>query len=518
MPKMLSIRQVLKSLTGKDPTHLAFEARFMVNHHLTFLGNIFLSVLITGLSACSFSPRLQETQAVAGLPASFDQDPEEGATSETLPAQLNWWTSFNDPTLNALVDSSLARNLDLRMATARVREVQNQYRIARSPLFPSIQAGADGTRSSTPANTGSFGSIGNNIPGFPDRFENVIYSASLGLSYELDFWGRNRNTAGAALNEFYAAQADRQTAQIGVVSETIATYFEISALEKQVAYAQEIVDLLLERTELSEDRYQRGLITSFELYTIRQAYETERANLPLLESALYEAKGRLAIILGSYVEMTDTWLGADRQAELTLASIPAGLPSTLLKARPDVYAAEKRMEAAARRIGVAQAARFPSFSLTATGGTQSSDLSKIANLSTQNFSNLIGSIAAPIFQGGRLKADVEVARAQYDQISANYEKTVLTSIKEVNAALLLFEKEKDRYAFLVNASANAESSEQNQENRYTRGIGDYLAYIDARVNRLRTTNALEASRQSLANAQLALHRALGGGWVDEASP
>lgn len=498
--------------------HLDFEAFSMIYTKTKYLSNSIFLVLITGLSACSFAPKLQETRAVSDLPASFEQAPAEDATAETHSTQLSWWESFNDPTLSALVDSSLVRNLDLRIATARVKEVQNQYRIARSPLFPSVQAGADGTRSSTPANTGSFGSIGNSIPGFPDRFENVIYSASLGLSYELDFWGRNRNAAGAALNEFYAVQADQLTAQIGVISETIATYFEISTLEQQVAYAGEIVDLLQERTELSEDRYQRGLITSFELYSIRQAYETERSNLPLLESALHEAKGRLAIILGSYAEVTDTWLGTNRQADLTLAPIPAGLPSALLKARPDVYAAEKRMEAARKRIGVAQAARFPSFSLTATGGTQSSDLSKIANLSTQNFSNLIGSIAAPIFQGGRLKADVEVARAQYEQISANYEKTVLTSIKEVNAALMLFEKEKDRYAFLVNASANAASSEQNQENRYTRGIGDYLAYIDARVNLLRTANALEASRQSVANARLAVHRALGGGWIDEGIP
>ncbi len=486
----------------------------MINPYIKYLSNSLLLALMAGISACSFTPQLQETRAVSDLPETFEQTPAEDTTSASLPAQLNWWTGFNDPTLDALVDSSLARNLDLRIATARVKEVQNQYRIARSPLFPGIQAGADGTRSSTPANTGSFGSIGNNIPGFPDRFENVTYSASLGLSYELDFWGRNRNAAGAALNEFYAVQADQQTAQIGVISETIATYFEINAFAQQVRYAQEIVDLLQERTELSEDRYQRGLITSFELYAIRQAYESERANLPLLESALHEARGRLAIMLGSYAEMTDAWLGTEHRAELTLASIPAGLPSTLLRVRPDVYAAEKRMEAARRRIGVAQAARFPSFSLTATGGTQSSDLSKIANLSTQNFSNLIGSVAAPIFQGGRLKADVEVARAQYEQVSANYEKTVLTSIKEVNAALMLFEKEKDRYAFLVNASANAESSEQNQEDRYVRGIGDYLAYIDARVNLLRTANALEASRQSVVNARLAVHRALGGGWIE----
>jgi outer membrane protein TolC len=173
------------------------------------------------------------------------------------------------------------------------------------------------------------------------------------------------------------------------------------------------------------------------------------------------------------------------------------------------------MDAARRRIGAARAAQFPGFSLTATGGTQSSDLSKIANLSTQQFTSLIGSIVTPVFQGGRLKAEVEVARALFEQLTANYEKTVLTSIKEVNAALVQFEKEKDRYAFLLSASENAEASAQNQEDRYERGIGDYLAYLDARVNLLRTSNALELARQSVANARLGVHRALGGGWVTD---
>ena len=474
----------------------------------TFFRGRSLIVFAFLLSACSFAPRLQQPETVASLPEAYPE-----ATPDTTLEQLAWWEGFNDATLNLLVDSALTRNLDLRIATARVREVQNQYRIARSPLFPALQVGVDGTNSSTPANTGSFGSIGSNIPGFPDRFENVTYSASLGLSYELDFWGRNRNASKAALHEYFATEADYTTAQIGVISETISTYFEITELERQIDYTREIVDLLMERNELSEDRYQRGLINSFELYAIRQAYENEQAGLPLLESGLHEARGRLAIILGSYMMNSDVWLGDMREATLALSPVPAGLPSTLLELRPDVYAAEQRMESARRRIGVARAAQFPNFSLTATGGTQTSDLSTIANLSTQKFSTLTGSILAPIFQGGRLKADVEVARAQYDQLTATYEKIVLTAFKEVSSALQAFNKENERYQFLTDAAGSAAASSQAQQERYERGVGDYLAFIDARVNQLRTESALETARRSLVNARLSLHRAIGGGWA-----
>ena len=471
--------------------------------------SILVFLLSLALAACSSVPTLQESETVKSLPEAFDEP-----QSDSVRAQLTWWEGFNDPMLNVLVDSALARNLDLRVATARVAEVQNQYRIARSPLFPSIQATGDGTRSSIPANTGNFSSLGGGIPGFPDRFETVTYSASLGFSYELDFWGRNRHASRAALNEFFATQADRQTALIGVISETIATYFEISDLERQMAYTSEIVDLLQERNELSEDRYQRGLINSFELYAIRQAYENERAGLPLLESNLHEARGRIAIVLGSYSADTDSWFEGERVSSLNLSEVPAGIPSSLLRLRPDVFAAERRVEAAYRRISSAQAARFPSFSLTAAGGTQTSDLADIANLDAQNFSNLTGSIVAPLFQGGRLKAEVGAAEAQYTQATATYERTVLTAFKEVSASLQALRKERERFQFLVDAAGSAAASSQAQRERFERGVGDYLAFIDARVNQLRTDSALESARRALVNARLNLHRALGGGWVN----
>ena len=147
---------------------------------------------------------------LSAAPASESELPDafDAATSaDTLATRAAWWSTFNDPTLDALVDSALVRNLDIRAAVARVTELQNQYRIARAPLMPAIQGSVDGAQLSVPSNTGSFGSIGNTIPGFPDRFENVTYSASLGFSYELDFWGRNRNAAGAALNDYFATRA-----------------------------------------------------------------------------------------------------------------------------------------------------------------------------------------------------------------------------------------------------------------------------------------------------------------------
>ena len=247
----------------------------------------------TTVAGCSMAPRVQQPEAAQTMPDRFDQ-----ATADDPRAQPVWWQGFNDPVLDQLVDTALVRNLDLRVAVARVKEVQSQYRIARAPWLPSVQATLDRNQQSTPANTGLGSQLGGDgddggPPGgfaFPDRFEFTTYSASLGFSYELDFWGRVRGSKDAALREFFASQADLQTAQIGVIAETISTYFEIAELERTLALTRQDVDLLAERFELTQQRYERGLISSFELYAIQQVFENARSSRPLLESQLAETR------------------------------------------------------------------------------------------------------------------------------------------------------------------------------------------------------------------------------------
>ena len=467
-----------------------------------------LAGLALSLTACSFVPSIQKPVTKSDLPATYAPAGPGSAATFT-----RWWTGFNDPTLDRLVDTVLVRNLDLRAAVARVEEVQNRYRISRAGQFPSVDLTVQGTRTSTPTNSGTTGSFSENIPNFPDRFNITSYSASLGFAYELDFWGRARATKNAALHEFVASRADAETALIGVVSETVATYHEITDLEAQLSLTRENTSLLEERSDLSKDRYRRGLISSFELYTIQQEFEDARSNLPVLESRLRDATGRLAVLLGSYPQTARDMLSLKPDSTVKLGSIPAGLPSELLRQRPDLIAAEERLEAARQRIGIARAARFPRLALTAVGGTQSSDLANLVNTG-QQFTNLAGSLTAPIFNAGALKANVGVAWAQYRQQAAIYEKAVLTAFKEVDAALVNFQKQKDRFSFLRNATSNARASVETQRDRYVRGIGDYLAYLDAQRNLVRVELSLATARRAVYDARLAVHRALGGAWIE----
>ena len=473
------------------------------------------------LASCSFAPRLEQPEAAQAIPERFEQ----AATAEAA-AQPLWWHGFNDPVLDQLVDTALVHNLDLRVAVARVDEVQSQYRIARAPLFPSVQASLSRDQQNTPANTGLGGQIGGDgddgggdggPPGgfaFPDRFEFTTYSASLGFSYEIDFWGRVRGSKNAALREFFASQADLRTARIGVIAETIATYFELAEREHTLALTQENVDLLAERLELTQQRYERGLVSSFELYAIEQEFEEARSNLPLLESQLAEARGRLSVLLGRYHAPLATVIVPAQAQAFNLEPIPAGLPSELLQQRPDVAAAAQRLEAARQRIGVARAEQFPSFSLTGSGGTQSSALSDLVQTS-QRFWLFGGSLTAPIFNGGAIRANIRASWARYEQQAATYEKTVLTAFKEVESALIAYQKQQEQYAFLQESLEAARDNAEAQEQRFIRGVGDYLAFLDARRNLVRIETSVTASERALAAARLAVHRALGGAWIEE---
>lgn len=471
---------------------------------------LIISIAIAG---CSMAPQLENP--VEPLPAQFN-----AAAEAERGAQHYWWHGFGDPNLNRLIDSVIVRNLDLRVAVARVAELQSRYRIARAGQFPSDELAARREQLNTPSNTGIGGQLRERLsvpggPEFPDRFDYTTYSASLGFAYELDFWGRVRGSKRAALQELLATQSDVRTVLLGIIGETIATYFQIAAHQRMLAVMRENEDILEERAEIMSSRYVRGLVSATELYAAQQDLENARAELPVLESQLEMALGRLSVLLGQYQVQAGTVVVPESAHTYMQEDIPAGLPSDLLQERPDVAAAFQRLEAARERIGVARAARFPSFALTGAAGTQSSTLSEIAQVG-QKFWQLGAGLAAPIFNAGAIRANIRAAWAQYEQMASQYEKTVLSAFRDVEATLVTYANLKKQHAFLDAARDAALENAKSQESRYARGIGSYLGVLGARRSLLRSETALVSSRQALAEARLAVHRSLGGAWIDPA--
>jgi len=495
---------------------------------------LFLTATL-GAGGCSFAPDPVPVAPVSSLPTAFESTEAEGNHQPQ-----RWWVSYGDPILDELVDSTLAANLDLAEAVGRVEEARAVSGISTADLFPSLTGTAGASRQDNPVNAG-FGAIIGAILGgalagdstgtggspgpeaddaAPDRAANESFDVGLGLSYELDFWGRARADRRAALSDLAASASDYQVVQLGVLGETISAYFELVDLHRRLRLTEEIVDVLTEREGLSATRYDRGLIGSFELYAVRQDRQAAEASLPQLRSQIGEVRRRLALATGRHQDQLVTVMGLDelpggtdsRSPNVLAYPVPAGIPSDLLLQRPDVRASALRMEASRFRVGARKAELLPSISLSGTLGLQSSTADGLFDLS-QWFSNLAAGLTAPLFQGGRLRANLDAAEARYAQQVASHGRIVLAAVGEVEAALLRHREELRRYETLTAQLMEAESSVALQAERYQAGVGAYTDYLDALRVQLNTQSTLSASVRDVALARLGLHRALGGSWA-----
>lgn len=474
--------------------------------------------LLPLLSACSLAPPPSVPEPVAEMPGDFGARLVAG---EYEP--LEWWRDFRDPTLDAVVDSVLASNFDLAEAVARVRQARARARIAGAALFPSVGVSGSVQDTDTPTNAGvgaqfqalGFGGEpGDTLAGFvlPERLALTTYSVSADLAYELDFWGRARNDARAAGAEYQASESDFLAVRIGILATTITTYFDIVSLRRQTALAQQAVDVLLERESLASTRYDRGLIDSYTLYQVRQDLRNTQAGLPQLETQLAGAEGRLAVLVGGYRTELERMLPDSLAPERAATPVPAGVPADLLYQRPDVRAAAQRLDAARYNLGARRAQLLPSLSLSGSIGLASAESSDLFDVQ-QWFTNLTANLFAPIFQGGRLRNNVDLAQGLFDQAAAVYGRTVVTAVNEVEAALVGLANEDQRHAFFLSQREEAQASLDLQSQRYESGVVGYTDFLDALRTLLNVEMALAGASRDLALARLAVHRALGGAWV-----
>ncbi len=432
-----------------------------------------------------------------------------------------WWKeSFQDSVLNRLIDTVLGSNFDISVGVARVQQAQAQARIAKAAFLPSVQASGSVASQNTPSNAGfgaqfqALGGGGDSTAGpVSNRIGVTTYSLGLDFSYELDFWGRVRNDAAAAGQDYLASEADFLTATIGVISETITAYYQVVEIRDRIKLTEETIGVLTERDELAEDSYDGGLISSFQLYQIRQDLRNTEATLPQLETQLTDALGRLAILSGRYHADVARLLSDSSPIHQPPTPIPTGLPVQLLTQRPDVLAAYRRMEAARYRIGARRAELLPSLALSGTVGLQSADASGLFD-ADQWFRNLAANLVAPIFQGGRRRASVSAARARFNELAATYGRTVVTAVHEVETSLERLSNESRRHALIASQSDEADAAVDLQSRRYSRGVAGYTDYLDALRTALNVRSSLTGARRDLALARLAVHRALGRSWTE----
>lgn len=446
-----------------------------------------------------------EVDAYQHAPASVSSPAASSHINSGIRSEMNadkWWTVFNNTEIDRLVQSVLDNNLDIRAATARIREIEARYRQAYADRFPTLtlEGGWQQSRQT----------VTNPLTGIASRQTQDAWSLSLPVSYEMDLWGRLARAEEAARYELLSVTENRRVLAQSLVSEAILLYLEVESLERRIRINQTSVETFRQSLAVVEDRYRRGLSTVLAVRQARRLLAEAEAVLPGLVQSLGLAQQQLAVLAGVYPE---TRAAREHPANYyrEIAAVPPGLPSDLLGRRPDIRAAEAQLAALNARIGVAKANRFPRIALTASFGYASDDLSLLFKPESELWQMAAG-ITQPLFDMGRLKAGQEAAQAAYAQSTAAYAKTLLTAFSEVEGALLTREQQLERRKRIVHFVSEARATQEVAQTRYQHGLTDYLSVLEAQQTRYVAEDRLIQVDFAIYANRVRLHRALGGGW------
>jgi multidrug efflux system outer membrane protein len=426
---------------------------------------------------------------------------------DAAPAVNRWWLSFADPVTNELVELALSQNTDLMAAAARLQEAEAGLRAARGARWPQASAGLSGTRSKSSFVLPSVGRIG---------IYSTTFAGDLTISYQLDLFGRLARSQQAAWGELMATEASLQAVQHTIIAEVVRARVRVAQLERQLQLARKTADSWQTTATFVDGRYRLGLVDAAELHLNRQSLAAAEAAVPGLEQSLAAARTALDLLVGRRPGTGDE-LPRTLPVVPSLQPAPVGLPADLLDRRPDLIEARMRFSAATARVGVALANLYPSLTLTGSSGSRSDSLGDLIASDGLVYSAIAG-LAAPVFAGGQLRAEVAASRARSEQAAAAYAGAVLRALKEVEDALVAEDALRRQLAAQQVQLESAVAAEELARSRYQNGTGEILQLLIA--DRARTTAevALIGAQASQWEARIALLLALGGDWLAEPQP
>lgn len=459
------------------------------------------------VTACASSPPVEHPDLGADLPRTWTT-----ATEACTDIEEKWWRTFDDAWLDSLVTEAIAHNRELQAAAMRVLATDAQSRIAGADALPQIGAQFDGVREKR-----NF--IGLPIPGGGDVLttRSTTFGLTLAFDWELDVWGRLRAATAAAIADREAIEHDLQAAHLSLVGQVAKLWFALRETQRQLVLAEATAASFRTTAEQVRDRYERGLRPSldlrFALSNVASAEAVEHARAGDLDRFVRQ----LEVLLGRYParELQAVREAVNRELPAVPITIPGGLPAELLWRRPDLAAAERRLAALQANVKSARAGLYPRFSLTASGGTSSDELKDLVN---GDFSvwGLAGNVLQPVFQGGRLVAAVDVAEARREEARLVYIQQALTAFSEVEMALAVERTLMAREAALRSAVEQSVAGRELAEERYARGIDDFITVLEAQRRAFVSESELLVARRLRLQTRVHLHLALGGGFDSRA--
>lgn len=412
-----------------------------------------------------------------------------------------WWTTFNDPTLDGLIRRAVESNLDVEIATERIREARGSLGIATAGLFPN--ANADG--SYTHRGTGRSKS-------------QDLWRAGLDATWELDIFGGNRRAVEAANASLASTIENRRDVLVTLLGEVATDYIILRGQQQQIVIANENLQVQIRNARLTRDKKRLGTGTELDVVQSDSQVVSTRAIIANFEEIEQQTIYALSILLALPPSALDEELRPREKIPDPPSIMPVGLPSDLLRRRPDIRRAERDLAAATAEIGVATADLFPKFSLTGDIGLAGNHISALSNWDNRTWS-FGPSVTWNIFSAGRITSNIEVQNALQAQALSSYRKTVLVALQEVQNALVAYAQDQHRREALAEAVTLNQRAVELATQRYQQGVTDFLIVLDAERSLFASQDALVQSDRAIGTDAVALYKSLGGGWeIGETNP
>ncbi len=450
-------------------------------------------VLVFLLVGCMLGPDYR--RPAINTPESFRFEEKDARDT----ANTNWWREFEDPVLDALIAEALSNNRTVMSAAANIEKAVGVLMQTRSPLFPQLSASGNASRERSSGASTAFN-------------PRSSFQLAASASWEIDLWGRIRRLSEAAQASLLASEEARRGVILSLVASVANSYIQLCGLDDQLKIAHRTLTAYGESVRLFELQFAHGQVSQMTVEQARSQYETAAAAIPKIESQIAQTENALCALLGRNPGPVERGKAI---SELRVPAVPAGLPSQLLERRPDLAQAEQNLVAANAQIGAAKALYFPTISLTAALGTQSSEL---ANLFTgpSRIWSYAGSFTGPIFKAGEIAGQVKQAEAGQQAALHDYQNAILNAFSDVENALVSRQKLNEQLKAQEALVASLKEYARLAWLQYHGGYTPYLTVLDAESQLFQSELSLSETKTSVLTSLVSIYKAMGGGWVNEA--
>ena len=456
--------------------------------------------LLCACTGCAGPMRAPQAELELEVPSHWSGRTE--APDAPPRALAQWWQRFHDPMLSDLMTQALARNTSIQSALATLRQARALRDVSAAALGPTLSGATSVQRTQRGTDTNAVTGTGTSN----------TFLAGLDAAWELDIFGANRSALDASHQQVLADAASLGDVQVSIAAEVALDYIRLRTTQARMAIAQRNLASQLDTLQITQWRWQAGLVTALDAEQSRTAAEQTSALLPALQTSLAQTSHALSVLVGQPPAALLKQLHATAPAPETHDTVELSVPAATLRHRADVRAAEHQLSAAQARIRQAQAARWPDFSISGSLGWSAATLGTLTQGGSV-LNTILGSVTVPLFDGGALRAQVTAQEAAYDQARQTYRQAILTALTDVEDALVALQGDELKLVHLSGAAEAASNADHMAQQQYSSGLVDFQIVLETQRTALATQNSVASTRGDVASDQVRLYKALGGGWV-----